>query len=107
MVRRDERLRLDERETARLLEIVPARDVRRRGWTVCCWTSAGLAVLLLATLVAAAWLLRDRPPLRGLLEAMTPYLRRARAHAENLWQWAQTLPEQLEGVWQMLLAAVT
>ncbi len=107
MARLDQRLRLDERETARLLEIVPARDVRRRGWTVCCWTSAGLAALLLATLGAGVWLLRDRPPLRGVFETMTPYLRRLRDHAESVWQWAQDLWVQVEGLGQMLLAAVT
>lgn len=107
MARLDQRLRLDEAETSRLLEIVPARHVRRRGWGACCWTSAVLAVLLVTSLGAGAWLLRDRPPLRGLLEAMMPYLERARAHAESLWQWLQTLPAQIEALWQMLPAAVT
>lgn len=107
MARSDQRLRLDETEASRLLEIVPARHVRRRGWTVCCWTSAVLAVLLLASLGVSAWLLRDWLPLRRVLEAITPYLQLAREQAEALWQWVQTLPAQLEGLWQMLLAAVT
>ena len=46
-------------------------------------------------------------PLRGAVDAMTPYLERLRAHAESLWQWLQTLPAQIEGLWQMLFTAVT